>query len=242
VPALMRAERAGVASPSQHAPCLYSEGVTCHEKLVYDDLGPGARHTLHCCHVQSHCFYVYPNRHRAGEPAPCARCRMLCRTARCCLEDPLLVACLLCNLQAFSRLCRTPGAGGGAAGTQLQPHGRRPGGGHLRGICVMDHAHDAGKPASWQGRKLQTGLGHHTRSVLLAAAARSQAATDVRKQVNVLDNQTTGKAVDALLNYETVALFNNQVSYPWSPECRNSVSRLRELACRLQCRVAQRHW
>lgn len=38
----------------------------------------------------------------------------------------------------------------------------------------------------------------------------TQAATDVRKQVNVLDNQTTGKAVDALLNYETVALFNNQ--------------------------------
>lgn len=28
----------------------------------------------------------------------------------------------------------------------------------------------------------------------------------------MLDNQTTGKAVDALLNYETVALFNNQVS------------------------------
>lgn len=38
-----------------------------------------------------------------------------------------------------------------------------------------------------------------------------QAATDIRKEVNVLDNQTTGKAVDALLNYETVALFNNQV-------------------------------
>lgn len=36
------------------------------------------------------------------------------------------------------------------------------------------------------------------------------AATDIRKEVNVLDNQTTGKAVDALLNYETVALFNNQ--------------------------------
>ena len=39
-----------------------------------------------------------------------------------------------------------------------------------------------------------------------------QAATDIRKEVNVLDNQTTGKAVDALLNYETVALFNNQVT------------------------------
>lgn len=43
----------------------------------------------------------------------------------------------------------------------------------------------------------------------------SQAATDIRKEVNVLDNQTTGKAVDALLNYETVALFNNQVMVPW---------------------------
>ena len=41
--------------------------------------------------------------------------------------------------------------------------------------------------------------------------AARQAATDIRKEVNVLDNQTTGKAVDALLNYETVALFNNQV-------------------------------
>ena len=45
----------------------------------------------------------------------------------------------------------------------------------------------------------------------MSSAAFVQAATDVRKQVNVLDNQTTGKAVDALLNYETVALFNNQV-------------------------------
>ncbi len=42
-------------------------------------------------------------------------------------------------------------------------------------------------------------------------SAALQAATDIRKEVNVLDNQTTGKAVDALLNYETVALFNNQV-------------------------------
>jgi hypothetical protein len=28
--------------------------------------------------------------------------------------------------------------------------------------------------------------------------------------VNKLDNMTTGKAVDALLNYETVKLFNNE--------------------------------
>lgn len=31
-----------------------------------------------------------------------------------------------------------------------------------------------------------------------------------RRQVNELDNLTTGKAVDALLNYETVKLFNNE--------------------------------
>ena len=37
-----------------------------------------------------------------------------------------------------------------------------------------------------------------------------QAATDVRKEVNELDNLTTGKAVDVLLNYETVKLFNNE--------------------------------
>ena len=30
--------------------------------------------------------------------------------------------------------------------------------------------------------------------------------------MNKLDNQTTGKAIDALLNFETVALFNNQVA------------------------------
>lgn len=37
-----------------------------------------------------------------------------------------------------------------------------------------------------------------------------QVATDVRKEVNNLDNLTTSKAVDALLNYETVTLFDNQ--------------------------------
>lgn len=38
----------------------------------------------------------------------------------------------------------------------------------------------------------------------------AQAATEVRKEVNELDNLTTGKAVDVLLNYETVKLFNNE--------------------------------
>ncbi|KAF8062057.1 ATM1 [Scenedesmus sp. PABB004] len=38
----------------------------------------------------------------------------------------------------------------------------------------------------------------------------TQAAVEVRKQVNQLDNLTTSKAVDALLNAETVALFNNR--------------------------------
>ena len=37
-----------------------------------------------------------------------------------------------------------------------------------------------------------------------------QAATEIRREVNELDNQTTGKAVDALMNYETVKLFNNE--------------------------------
>ncbi len=35
--------------------------------------------------------------------------------------------------------------------------------------------------------------------------------------MNKLDNQTTGKAIDALLNFETVALFNNQVTYALPP-------------------------
>ena len=39
----------------------------------------------------------------------------------------------------------------------------------------------------------------------------------MRKEVNELDNRTTGKAVDALLNYETVKLFNNE-----QLEARNS--------------------
>ncbi|KAL3155600.1 hypothetical protein ABBQ38_010855 [Trebouxia sp. C0009 RCD-2024] len=38
----------------------------------------------------------------------------------------------------------------------------------------------------------------------------TKAATEVRKEVNELDNLTTGKAVDVLLNYETVKLFNNE--------------------------------
>lgn len=43
-----------------------------------------------------------------------------------------------------------------------------------------------------------------------------QAAVEVRKQVNQLDNLTTSKAVDALLNAETVALFGNrQLEVRW---------------------------
>eukprot|EP00879_Flechtneria_rotunda_P004177 GHRR01004425.1.p1 GENE.GHRR01004425.1~~GHRR01004425.1.p1 ORF type:complete len:675 (+),score=250.27 GHRR01004425.1:972-2996(+) len=38
----------------------------------------------------------------------------------------------------------------------------------------------------------------------------TQATVEVRKQVNQLDNLTTSKAVDALLNAETVALFDNR--------------------------------
>ena len=47
----------------------------------------------------------------------------------------------------------------------------------------------------------------------------------MRKEVNKLDNLTTGKAIDALLNFETVALFNNQVcrSKPQLPCSRLSV-------------------
>jgi hypothetical protein len=43
-----------------------------------------------------------------------------------------------------------------------------------------------------------------------ASLAAPQAAVEVRKQVNQLDNLTTSKAVDALLNAETVALFGNR--------------------------------
>lgn len=43
-----------------------------------------------------------------------------------------------------------------------------------------------------------------------ASSVSMQAATEVRKEVNELDNLTTGKAVDVLLNYETVKLFNNE--------------------------------
>ena len=61
----------------------------------------------------------------------------------------------------------------------------------------------------------------------------AQAATEVRKEVNKLDNLTTGKAVDALLNFETVALFNNQVfSGALSPKCSPQASELRVHFCR----------
>ena len=42
-------------------------------------------------------------------------------------------------------------------------------------------------------------------------------AVEVRKRVNTLDNLTTTKAVDALLNAETVALFNNRCAAPLTP-------------------------
>ena len=38
----------------------------------------------------------------------------------------------------------------------------------------------------------------------------SQAATQSRKVLNVLDTMVSGRAVDTLINYETVKLFNNQ--------------------------------
>ncbi|BDA47349.1 Iron-sulfur clusters transporter atm1, mitochondrial [Coccomyxa sp. Obi] len=41
-------------------------------------------------------------------------------------------------------------------------------------------------------------------------AALTRAAAEARKRVNALDNKTTSKAIDALLNYETVKLFNNE--------------------------------
>ncbi|KAJ9528985.1 hypothetical protein QJQ45_000551 [Haematococcus lacustris] len=42
------------------------------------------------------------------------------------------------------------------------------------------------------------------------SVALTQMAAAARKHVNTLDNATSAKAVDALLSYETVALFNNQ--------------------------------
>ncbi len=48
-----------------------------------------------------------------------------------------------------------------------------------------------------------------------------------RKQVNKLDNLTTSKAIDALLNYETVKLFNNeQLEVPFSRGLQYMCSRL----------------
>lgn len=43
-----------------------------------------------------------------------------------------------------------------------------------------------------------------------AHAAAHQAATQSRKVLNVLDTMVSGRAVDTLINYETVKLFNNQ--------------------------------
>eukprot|EP00798_Chlamydomonas_sp_ICE-L_P023171 gene23171-30381_t len=51
----------------------------------------------------------------------------------------------------------------------------------------------------------------------------SQLTTEARKKVVNLENQTSSKTVDALLNYETVALFNNQRlevgQYDWNLRC-----------------------
>lgn len=57
------------------------------------------------------------------------------------------------------------------------------------------------------GALIPTVLGYDTKH---SGVVRLQAATEVRKEVNELDNLTTGKAVDVLLNYETVKLFNNE--------------------------------
>lgn len=40
-------------------------------------------------------------------------------------------------------------------------------------------------------------------------ASLTQQATDARKNLNAMDDLTSGKAIDALLNFETVNLFNN---------------------------------
>ncbi len=46
-----------------------------------------------------------------------------------------------------------------------------------------------------------------------------------RKRVNALDNKTTSKAIDALLNYETVKLFNNeQLEVCFSAACTSFVA------------------
>lgn len=56
-----------------------------------------------------------------------------------------------------------------------------------------------------------------------------------RKKVNKLDNLTTGKAVDALLNYETVKLFNNEqfeASHCASCHCFFALPCPQEIHCR----------
>ena len=57
----------------------------------------------------------------------------------------------------------------------------------------------------------------------------------VRKEVNKLDNMTTGKAVDALLNYETVKLFNNE-----QLEVSQSVSQSSRMLCAMRVRLHTR--
>lgn len=53
----------------------------------------------------------------------------------------------------------------------------------------------------------------HFRLTHTASIPHTQMAVDVRKRVNTWDNLYTTKAVDALLNAETVALFNNRCGF-----------------------------
>ena len=54
-------------------------------------------------------------------------------------------------------------------------------------------------------------------TVPAACCTPCHARLQVRKRVNALDNLLTAKAVDALMNYETVKLFTNEVSCVMHP-------------------------
>lgn len=69
----------------------------------------------------------------------------------------------------------------------------------------------------------------------------TQLATEVRKRGIELENQTGGKAVDALLNYETVALFNNQVGVLKCDRFHHFEAALAACAC-AGCRVESAAW
>lgn len=111
------------------------------------------------------------------------------------------------------------GPGGHGTGSQFQSHRGGPCRRYIRDVRRMDNSNDSGEHLQGAVTGCESACPYcwHPpwfRSRLIYLPALSQAATDIRKEVNVLDNQTTGKAVDALLNYETVALFNNQVTCP----------------------------